>query len=234
MRFDFEFAGVIFGEAAAKVPLTLGVAFGSLLIGAILGLFVALLRFFKVPFFGGFFRWFVTIFKGTPMILFLTIIYMATAYSFDPVMQSLHLPFTFREFDKVWVGVGALGFLSTIAFSEAFRGAMASVGAEQYEAAYSVGETKTQALARIVLPQALVISLPMACNITIGMTKGVSLLSLISVIEVLEAAKITASHTYQYFEAYMVAALIYWVISIAIEQTYGLAERRLGRRTREA
>jgi L-cystine transport system permease protein len=163
----------------------------------------------------------------------MTILYMATAYSFDPVMGALHLPFTFRDFNKVWVGVGALGFLSTIAFSEAFRGAMASVGSEQYEAAYAVGESKAQALTHIILPQALVISLPMACNITIGMTKGVSLLSLISVIEVLEASKIVASRTYQYFEAYMVAALIYWIISIAIEQAYGLAERRLGRHTRE-
>jgi L-cystine transport system permease protein len=233
MKFDFEFAVVVFWAAADKVPLTLGVAFSSLLIGAVLGLFVALLRYFKVPFFGGFFRWVVTIFKGTPTILFLTIIYMATADSFDPAMQALHLPFSFRDFDKVWIGVGALGFLSTIAFSEAFRGAMASVGAEQYEAAYSVGETRAQALVHIVLPQALAISLPMACNIAIGMTKGVSLLSLISVIEVLAAAKVTASHTYQYFEAYMVAALIYWVICIAIEQLFGVAERTLGRQTRE-
>jgi L-cystine transport system permease protein len=233
VKFDFEFAGEVFLVAVQEVPLTLGVAFGSLAIGAVLGLFVALLRFFGVPFFGGFFRWFVTIFKGTPMVLFLTVAYLATANSFDPLMQALHLPFTFREFPKVWVGIGALGFLSTLGFSEAFRGAMASVGAEQYEAAYAVGETKTQALIHIVLPQALVISLPMACNITIGMTKGVSLLSLISIIEVLEAAKIVGSRTYQYFEAYMVAALIYWVISIAIEQVYGLAERRLGRRTRE-
>jgi L-cystine transport system permease protein len=233
MKFDFEFAWVIFLAAVQKVPLTLGIAFGSLAIGAVLGLFVALLRFFGVPFFGTFFRWFVTVFKGTPMVLFLTITYMATAYGFDPLMQTLHLPFTFRDFNKVWVGIGALGFLSTIAFSEAFRGAMASVGAEQYEAAYAVGETKAQALIHIILPQALVISLPMACNITIGMTKGVSLLSLISIIEVLEAAKIVASKTYQYFEAYMVAALIYWVISIAIEQIYGLAERQFGRRTRE-
>jgi L-cystine transport system permease protein len=233
MRFDFGFAGTIFVTAVGKVPLTLGIAFGSLAIGAVLGLFVALLRFFGVPFFGTFFRWFVTIFKGTPMVLFLTVAYMATAYSFDPVAQALHLPLTFRDLDKVWVGVGALGFLSTIAFSEAFRGAMASVGAEQYEAAYAVGETKAQALIHIILPQALVISLPVACNISIGMTKAVSLLSLISIIEVLEAAKIVASKTYQYFEAYMVAALIYWIISIAFEQAYGLAERRFGRRTRE-
>jgi len=234
MKFDFAFAIVVFQEAVTKLPLTLGVAFGSLAIGVVLGLGVALLRFFKTPFFGGLFRWVVTLFKGTPMVLFLTIAYMATANGFDPLMQALHLPFTFRDFPKVLVGVGALGFLSTLAFSEAFRGAMASVGIEQYEAAYAVGETKPQALRHIVLPQALTISLPMACNITIGMTKGVSLLSLISIIEVLEQAKITASHTYQYFEAYMVAALIYWAVSIVIEQGFGLAERRLGRQLREA
>jgi L-cystine transport system permease protein len=233
MNFDFEFAGVVFMEAVTKVPLTLVIAFGSLAIGAILGLFVALLRFFNVPLVGSIFRWVVTFFKGTPIVLFLTIIYMVTAYGFDPMMQTLHLPFSFREFNKAWVGVAALGFLSTIAFSEAFRGAMASVGIEQYEAAYSVGETKTQALIHIVLPQALAISLPMASNITIGMTKGISLLSLISVIEVLNAAQIVASKTYQYFEAYVVAALIYWAICIVIEQVFGLAERHLGKRTRE-
>ena len=62
MRFDVDFAIEVFLAAGAKVPYTLGIALLSLAIGAVFGLIIALLRFFKVPFFGVLFRVVVTIF----------------------------------------------------------------------------------------------------------------------------------------------------------------------------
>jgi L-cystine transport system permease protein len=233
MRFDVEFAWEVFLSAAAKVPLTIGVAFLSLVIGAVFGLGIALLRFYKVRGFGVFFRWFVTIFKGTPMVLLITIVYLLVAYNFDPIAKALGLPFTFRGFNAAWIGIAALAFISSIGFSEIFRGALASVCKEQYDAAYSVGETRIQALVHIILPQALPVSIPMVCNMAIGITKGVSILSLVGVIEVLSQALQVASRSYQYLEAYVAAALIYWALCIIIEQAFRLLERRFGRNVRD-
>jgi len=233
MSFDFEFAFEVFLKAITKVPLTLGVAFSSLLIGAVFGLFIALLRFYKVPGFGLFFRWFVTVFKGTPMVMLISITYLLVVYNFDSVAQSLGLSITFKDVGKTWIGVGSLAFISSIAFSEAFRGALAAVSKCQYEAAYSVGETRIQALIHVILPQALPVSIPMSCNIAIGITKGVSILYLVGIIEILYASLQAASRTYQFLEAYVVAALIYWGLSIIIEQLFGFAERRFGRKVRD-
>jgi L-cystine transport system permease protein len=233
MRFDFEFAVEVFLSAITKLPLTIGVAVSSLIIGAILGLFIALLRFYRVRGFGVFFRWFVTIFKGTPMVVLITITYLLVAYNFDSVTRALGLSVTFRDFNGAWIGIAALAFISTIGFSEIFRGALAAVNKDQYDAAYSVGETRAQALIHIILPQALPVSLPMSCNMAIGITKGVSILSLVGVIEVLNQALQTASKSYQYLEAYVVAALIYWAFSIVIEQLFGFVERRFGARIRD-
>jgi L-cystine transport system permease protein len=233
MRFDFEFAVEVFLSAITKLPLTIGIAFASLVIGAVFGLFIALLRFYRVRGFGVFFRWFVTIFKGTPMVMLITIAYLLIAYNFNTVAEALGLSITFRDFNAAWIGIAALAFLSSIGFSEIFRGALAAVSEDQYEAAYSIGETRFQALVHIILPQALPVSLPMSCNMAIGITKGVSILSLAGIIEVLNQALQTASKSYQYLEAYAVAALIYWALSIVIEQLFGFAERRFGSKVRD-
>jgi L-cystine transport system permease protein len=149
------------------------------------------------------------------------------------MMEYFGLGFTFRNLNKAGIAVAGLSIPAAVGLSEAFRGALASVGKGQYDAAYSVGHTHLQLLRRIVLPQALPVSLPTVCGYSLGLTKAVSLASMITVVDVLNGAIMTANGNYRYLEAYLAAAIVYWMICMAIENTFALLERHFGSKLRE-
>jgi L-cystine transport system permease protein len=109
-----------------------------------------------------------------------------------------------------------------------FRGALASVKKGQYDAGYAMGLTKAQVLLRIVLPQAIPVSLPMKGNIFIALIKSVALASIVAVIDVMTAAVITANSNYRFLEAYVAAAIVYWGICFVIERIFLALEKITG------
>jgi L-cystine transport system permease protein len=109
-----------------------------------------------------------------------------------------------------------------------FRGALASVKKGQYDAGYAMGLTRAQVLIRIVLPQAIPVSLPMMGNIFISLTKAVSLASMIAVVDVMVAAVVSANSNYRFLEAYVAAAIIYWAICVVIERIFLWLEKITG------
>ena len=109
--------------------------------------------------------------------------------------------------------------------SETIRAAIEAIDRGQMEAALSVGMTRWQGMRRIVLPQAFTIALPSLGNTVIALLKDTSLAFLVSVVELMEEAKIQAARGLQFFEVYVVAALIYWVVCIGIEHGVAVLER---------
>ncbi|EAC9481356.1 amino acid ABC transporter permease, partial [Listeria monocytogenes] len=82
--------------------------------------------------------------------------------------------------------------------------------------------------------QAWPISLPMFSNLLISLVKASALASMVSVVDVFAAAKITAQQNYRFLEAYVAVAIIYWLISLVIEKGAQLLENRLLRKLRRA
>ena len=97
------------------------------------------------------------------------------------------------------------------------------------EAALSVGMSRWQGMRRIVLPQAFTIALPSLGNTVIALLKDTSLAFLVSVVGFMGEAKIQAARGLQFFEVYVVAALIYWVVCIGIKHGVAALERRVRR-----
>ena len=97
----------------------------------------------------------------------------------------------------------------------------------QTEAALSVGMTKWQATKRIVLPQAIVAAFPNFGNTFISLIKDSSLAFIVSVIELMGQAKIIGAQGLNFFEVYIVVALIYWAICIVVEQVLNKLEQKL-------
>ena len=89
--------------------------------------------------------------------------------------------------------------------------------------------TTTQALRRVILPQALRVGVPNIFNHFIILLKDTSLAFAASVPEILGQAKIIAGRTSQFFEVYIVAAFIYWILCIILEQISNFIEGKLGR-----
>lgn len=111
--------------------------------------------------------------------------------------------------------------------SEVIRAALQSVDKGQIEAAHSLGMTYGQVLRRIILPEAFIVALPTLGNALIGLMKGTSLAFVCSVVEITAQSRILAGNNLRFFESYCSLALIYWGMTILIEQAIALLEKRL-------
>lgn len=113
--------------------------------------------------------------------------------------------------------------------SEVVRAAILSVPRGQWEAAYVIGMPHRTALQRIILPQAARVSVPPLSNTFIALVKDTSLASLILVTELFREAQQVAAFSQQFMLLYLEAALVYWVICLALSFGQGRLEKRLDR-----
>lgn len=220
---DTEQLQLILQSAWASVPallvgarLTIGFALAAMVLGLPLGLAVTLLRLYAP----GPVRWlaglYVSFIRGTPLLVQIFVIYYGLP-SFGIVL------------DPVVGGVLALTLNAAAYLSETIRAAILSIPRGQHEAAYSVGLSKAETMRLIILPQAARVALPSLGNSLIGLVKDTSLVSVITVVELLRSAQLVIARTFEPFGPYLAAALIYWAISSALEVVQRRLERRFAR-----
>ena len=230
MNFSFSFLLTALAAGASKIPVTLLLSSAPMLAGCVIGLFIALARFFRVPVLAVLFHWGVTIVKGIPVVLILLVFYVWTAFFYEPVMRFFGSAAAFKNLNKALIAIAALSVYAIVGLSEAFRCGLASVRKGQFDAAYAAGLNLRQTLLCVVLPQALPAALPMTGNIFIALTKAAALASMVSVIDVMNAAVISANSSYRFLEAYIAAALIYWAICVLIEKIFFALEKYFARK----
>ena len=233
LNFDVMFMFITMKEAIKYTWVTLLLAFVPFGVGLVLGTLIALLRLYRVKVLGRLMQLYVVVNKGIPIVLQIFIIYFAVILSFDIVAKALDCSVRSKDINMIFIAIAALTFFAAANISETVRGALMTVSVGQYEAAYSVGLTRSQALRRIVLPQALPVAVPMLCSNLIGLVKGSSLVFMISVTDLMNAALIPANTNYKYLEAYIAAAIVYWVLNVIIEKGSFWLERRLSTHKRE-
>jgi cystine transport system permease protein len=200
------------GTVKGTIPLTL-VSFTA---GLVLALVVALMRLSSVTPVAAVARFYVSVIRGTPLLLQLFIIYYglpSLGVTIDP-FPSACIAFT--------LNVGGYA-------SEVVRAAILSVPKGQSEAAATVGMDYVTTLRRIVLPQATRVAVPPMSNTLISLVKDTSLASTIQVTELLRKAQELAAPTYEFFALYTVAAAYYWVICLALSFSQARLEERLYR-----
>jgi cystine transport system permease protein len=208
-------------HAAAPVMLagagyTLLFALASMLGGLLLGFPTAVMRIspwaaLRLPA-----ALYVSLMRGTPLLVQVFVIYYG-------------LPSVGIEFTPVTAGVLALSLNAGAYLSESLRGAIQSIGQGQWRASFSLGLGYWQTLRHIVLPQALRVAVPSMSNTLISLIKDTSLVSVITVGELMLATKEVIATTFQPLPLYIAAAAIYWCLSLGFEQLQQLAERRLNR-----
>ncbi|TNV69734.1 amino acid ABC transporter permease [Trichococcus shcherbakoviae] len=234
MSFKFEVMIQSLKVASQYIGTTLFMAITAIVLGVILGLGIALIRLYRIKGLSQFFQVAVTLLKGIPMVLIILALYLVASKQFDVWSESMNWSLRFMDFNMVWIAISALTLLATINSSEIFRGAFAAIKKGQFDAAKSMGMTDMQTIRRVLLPQAIPISLPMFSNLLISLVKASSLASMVSVVDVFAAAKITAQQNYRFLEAYVAVAVIYWGISLVIEKGAQILEQRMTRKLRRA
>lgn len=194
------------------IPLTLI----SFIIGLILAVLTALARISNIKFLQIIARIYVSIIRGTPLLVQLFIIFYGLP----------NLGVTLNPFPSAVIGFS----LSVGAYaSEIIRAAILSTPKGQWEAAYSIGMSYSQALRRIILPQAARVSVPPLSNTFISLVKDTSLASLVLVTEMFRRAQEIASQNYEFLLVYSEAALLYWIICFFLSIIQQFLEKRMDR-----
>ncbi|WP_122154510.1 amino acid ABC transporter permease [Paraburkholderia sp.] len=164
-------------------------------------------------------RVYVSLMRGTPLLVQIFVIYYG-------------LPSLGISLDPTPAGVIALSANVAAYLSESMRGAILGIPSGQWLAAYSLGLSRRQTLRYVVAPQALRIAVPSLSNSLISLIKDTSLVSVITVTELLRSAQEVIASTYQPLPLYLAAAAIYWVLCQVLEWIQHWYEQRLALPTR--
>ncbi|EPK8811640.1 amino acid ABC transporter permease [Pseudomonas aeruginosa] len=186
----------------------------SMVLGLILGFSVAVVRVTKVPVVSQIAAVYVSAFRGTPLLVQIFVLYYG-------------LPSVGIEFTPVTAGILALTLNVAAYLSEPMRGAILGIDKGQWEAGLSVGLTWGQTLWNIITPQALRLAVPSLSNSLISLIKDTSLISVITVTELMLATKEVIAETFQPLPLYLAAAGIYWLLSALFERVQKALENRL-------
>lgn len=229
MNFGLEYLLESLKSGLRAAPLTLGISFLSFLFSLILGTFIASCRVYSSLSLGRFFKTAVDIVKAIPGILIIYIVYFSITDGYNALAAALNWGTSSKNISMNVIAVTALTIIGSAAVSETIRGALLSVPKGQYEAGYSCGLTFTQVFRRVILPQVIPAAIPVLCNNIIIFIKLSSILYFISVTDILNATMIPATYNYRFLEAYVAAALLYWLIGAVIEQSSKLLEKVFSR-----
>ncbi len=217
------------------IPVTILMALASAVAGWIIGLFIALIRKAKVPVISQACALFVSFMRGVPMIILLYISYYALPILLYNYAAEKGINMDVTLIPPVFYAIVALTLDQAAYSSEILRSALAAVDEGQLEAAYSVGMTKSQAMLRVVFPQALPIALPNLGGLFSGLIKGTSLAFYVGVYEITATANLLAMPALNFIEAYIMTTVVYEVISVITNHSFGSFETRFKKfRTHEA
>lgn len=195
---------------------TLLITVVSMTFGLIIGLFVAIARLTKNRMLVSLAKIYVSIIRGTPLLVQIFIIYFGL-----PDWGITLKPLT-AAFISLSINIGAY-------LSETIRGALLSVPKGQMEAALCLGMTNRQAMKRVILPQAARVAIAPMGNTFIGMLKETSLVSIITVTELLRVSQLLISKHLVVMPFYIAIAIMYWLMSTMFSFILGSIEEKLSK-----
>ncbi|WP_457588165.1 ABC transporter permease [Ensifer canadensis] len=226
---DWTFLHETFVSLVSAVPLTLLLAANSIAFGAVLAVGIAVARFSAVAPLRWLAQAYVFVFRGTPLLVQIFIIYYGLS-QFPAIRHSLLWPIL-RE--PYWCAVLALGLNTAAYASEIVRGGLLSVPYGQVEAARACGMSRFMIFRRITLPLGVRQALPGYGNEMISMVKATSLASIITLMEVTGVAARIISESYRAIEVFVVAGAIYLTINFLLTRLVQLVEFRLSPHLRQ-
>lgn len=158
---------------------------------------------------------YIEVFRGTPMIVQAMVIYYGTALAFGINMNRL-----FAAIFIVSINTGAY-------MSEIVRGGIVSIDKGQFEAAHAIGMNHIQTMTNVVLPQVVRNILPATGNEFVINIKDTSVLNVISVTELYFQTKSVAGNNFRYFESFLVACVIYFIMTFTVTRILRFVERKI-------
>ncbi|SBR46146.1 amino acid ABC transporter permease [Halomonas sp. HL-93] len=184
------------------LPLTLQMATIAMLFALIIACLLAVVRVSRIPVLNGGALLFISFFRGTPLLVQLFLFYYGLPQLIDALIS----------INGVTAAVLGLTLHFSAYMAESIRAAIVGIDRSQTEAALSIGMTQSQLMRRIILPQATRVATPTLMNYFIDMIKATSLAFTLGVTELMGATQKEASGSFLYLEAFLLVAIIYWVV----------------------
>ena len=209
----FQLLQRFFGDFMQGAGVTLELTAVGLLIGFVLGLALALAKTFGAPGVSKFATGYIELFRGTPLLVQLFLIYYG--------LPSLGL--TLSQTLSAYL---ALGLNSAAYQAEYLRGAIQAIGDAQMMAGRSIGLSRWQTIRLVILPQALRLALPAWSNEPISLLKTTAVVFLIAVQDLMAKAKRAATTTYNPIGSYIAVAVIYLVMVFILDALLKWLERK--------
>ena len=206
--------------------MTLLISLFAVIIGIAIGIILAIIRVSSkhssnplLSVLNAFAKVYITVIRGTPMIVQIMIIY--------------NLIFTSPNTNPIVVGAVCCGINSGAYVSEIIRAGIESIPIGQMEAGRSLGLTYSMTMRTIILPQAIKNILPALGNEFIVLVKETSVISVIAVNDLMKMAGYVGSRTWDVIPPYVIAAAIYLVMTLGLSSLMGFFERRMGKGDRK-
>ena len=235
--FDVQWIRDNFRYILGGLRYTMVIALGGIVLAIVLALLGALARISRNPVPYAIAGFYVSFFRGTPLIVQMFLLYLAL----PPVGRNLAAEYSWlpEGFDQALVldaataGTLALGLNYGAYMTEIFRSGIQSVAGGQGEAADALGMTYGQKMRKVVLPQAFRVVIPPTGNEFIAMMKDTALVSFLGVTiasaEVFRRAQQVGKADFKNLEAYVAAALVYWGLTVVFTFFQARLEKRIGR-----
>jgi polar amino acid transport system substrate-binding protein len=193
--------------------MTVRLTVTSMALAVVLGLPIALARLYGSAPLRAAALVYVEFFRGIPVLLLLYFLYFV-------------LPNAGLVFDAFWVAVLGLGINYAAYEAEIYRAAIGSISQGQWEAAASLGMSRSQTFRRIILPQAIRSILPPMTNDFVALFKDTSVVSIIAVVELTKAYQTLSKTSFKFVEIGLVTAVLYLIMSVPLGYLSRYLEKR--------
>ena len=200
--------------------ITLEITALSVGLGLLIGMFVGVAKLSDNRLIRGLASVYVDCIRGTPLLVQIFLVYFA-------------LPQIGHRIDPFVAAVGACSINSGAYVAEIFRAGIQSIDKGQMEASRALGLNWFQAMRFVIMPQAFKRIIPPLGNEFIAMLKDSSLVSVIGFEELTRTGQLIISRTYAAFEIWIVVALLYLIMTLAISRFVALLEKRFSKGTRK-
>lgn len=195
--------------------LTIGLSIGGIVIGSVLGFFIALGKMSKIKLVRLPFIWYINFFRGTPLLVQLFLIHFGV------------MPLFMSPASTIASALMALSLNAAAYVAEIFRAGIQSIDKGQEEAARSLGMSKSQSMVFVIFPQAFKRMIPPLGNEFITLLKDSSLAAIIAAPELMYWGRAASGQYFRVWEPYLTVAFTYLLLTLSITYLLNNVERRL-------
>ena len=196
------------------IIMTLPLALVSFIIAMLIAIVCAMIQYAKVPIAKNIVQFYIWIFRGTPMLVQLFIMYFG--------MQSIGV-----RISAITAAIIVFSLNTGAYCAETIRGSIESVPQGQLEAGYCVGMSYMQIMMHIILPQAFRSAFPSLFNNLISLVKDTSLAANITVTEMFMQTERIAGRTYQFMQLYIEVAFVYLIFCTVLTWLQAWGEKKI-------